>query len=122
MSAERFKTFEEFWPFYLREHANPVNRRLHQAGTTGALATLAYSVLRGKPAVAPLALVVGYGPAWVGHFIIEKNRPATFTYPAWSLLGDFKMNKLMWTGELDDELRRLGITFGETHASGDIAG
>lgn len=109
MSEERFQSFEEFWPYYLREHSDPTNRRWHQFGTTMALGVVATAIVRRKPAMIPLALLAGYGPAWVGHFIVEKNRPATFTYPAWSLIGDFKMNGMMWTGQLDAELQRLGL-------------
>jgi len=110
MTDTRYRTFEEFWPYYLQEHSDGFNRRLHQVGTTGALATVAMAVITRTPALVPLALVAGYGPAWVGHFMIEKNRPATFTYPVWSLLGDFKMNALMWSGKLDEEMQRLGVT------------
>lgn len=110
MAEKQYKTFEEFWPYYLGEHSDPVNRKAHQIGTTLALGTVAAAILLRKPAMIPLALVAGYGPAWVGHFIIEKNRPATFTYPLWSLIGDFKMNGMMWTGRLEGELQRLGIT------------
>ena len=109
MTTERFATFEEFWPYYLEEHSDPTNRRLHQVGTTLALGTVAASIAKRKPLWALGALVAGYGPAWIGHFIIEKNRPATFTYPLWSLAADFKMNGMMWTGRLDSELERLGL-------------
>lgn len=111
MSETRFQTFEEFWPYYLQEHADPVNRRLHQAGTTAAIGMFAAGLVLRKPWMMAVAPVCGYGPAWIGHFLIEKNRPATFTYPRWSLMGDFKMNALMWSGKLDDELERLGISF-----------
>lgn len=109
MSEQRYETFEEFWPHYLREHANPANRRLHQMGTTAALTVFGVGLLTRRKWMMAVAPVFGYGPAWIGHFIIEKNRPATFTYPAWSLIGDFKMNALMWSGQLDAELERYGI-------------
>lgn len=109
MSDEHFETFDDFWPYYLSEHSDPTNRALHFAGTTGALAVLGYSVAARKPRLLALAPVVGYGAAWIGHFLIEKNKPATFTHPLWSLMGDFKMAGLMATGQLDDELRRLGL-------------
>lgn len=106
---DRLQTFEAFWPYYLREHANPTNRLLHVAGTTGAAVTLAAALLTRRPKLLMLAPLIGYGPAWVGHFRIENNRPATFTYPVWSLMGDIRMNALFWSGRLDEELERLGI-------------
>ena len=106
-----FQTFEEFWPFYLGEHSNPLSRKLHIAGTSIAVLAAAYGVLRGKPKWIVLAPLFGYGPAWVGHYIIEKNRPATFTHPLWSLRGDFKMASLAYTGKLGGELERLGISW-----------
>lgn len=109
MSELRYETFEEFWPHYLREHANPQNRLLHQMGTTAALTVFGVGLLTRRKWMMAIAPVFGYGPAWVGHFIIEKNRPATFTYPKWSLIGDFKMNALMWSGQLNAELERYGI-------------
>jgi hypothetical protein len=122
MSPPHFETFEQFWPYYLQEHSSGLNRRLHQVGTTAAVATLAAAAVLRRPSIVPLALVAGYGPAWVGHFIIERNRPATFTYPAWSLLGDFRMNFMMWNGTLDDEMRRLGLTAASGPQVSDIAG
>lgn len=113
MDKPVFTSFEEFWPFYLGEHANPANRRLHQMGTTAALTVFATGLLLRKPKLMLAAPVFGYGPAWIGHFFVEKNKPASFKYPLWSFIGDFKMNGLMWTGKLDAELERLGIQFGE---------
>jgi hypothetical protein len=91
----RFETFEDFYPFYLEEHSHPDNRRLHIVGTGLALFLLAQMVLfhgiwNGLGLIF-WAAVIGYGFAWAGHYFIEKNKPATFTYPAWSLMGDFKM-------------------------------
>lgn len=85
-----FASFEEFYPFYLGEHANVVNRRLHFIGTTLVI-FLAISALFVGPKYLWALPVAGYGFAWVGHFIIEKNRPATFKHPLWSLMGDFRM-------------------------------
>ena len=106
-----FETFEEFWPFYLGEHSHPASRRLHITGTSVAVAIAAYGVLRGKAKWIALAPLFGYGPAWVGHYIIEKNRPATFTHPLWSLRGDFKMAALAFQGKLEQELEDLGISW-----------
>ena len=109
MSQETFETFEEFWPHYLREHSDPTNRALHAAGTLGAVAALGAAVASRKPQVALLAPLIGYGAAWIGHYAIEKNRPATLRHPVWSLRADTRMTRMMLAGELDDELHRLGI-------------
>ena len=109
MTDEHFETFEDFWPYYLHEHSDPTNRALHVAGTVAAAATLGAAVATRKPKLALLAPVIGYGCAWIGHYMIERNRPATFKHPVWSLMGDFKMTGLTVTGQLDDELRRYGI-------------
>lgn len=107
MSDETHDSFEEFWPYYLAEHGDPVNRWLHAIGTTGALATAAAALIQRKPKLLAFAPLIGYGPAWIGHFLIEKNRPATFKHPLWSLRGDFKMLRLMLADELDEEIYRL---------------
>ena len=106
MSEQRFQSFEEFWPFYVLEHANKTNRVLHFAGTSAALTILAAAAIKRKPALIPAALVAGYGCAWIGHFLVEGNRPATFKYPLWSLMGDFKMWSKMLRGTMDREVER----------------
>ncbi|MCA9571159.1 MAG: DUF962 domain-containing protein, partial [Myxococcales bacterium] len=98
--SDRYDTFEAFWPYYLSEHRNPVCRGLHYVGTGTGLAVAGLGTLMLNPFAIPAGMVCGYGAAWVGHFIIEKNRPATFTYPAWSLRGDMRMLKLKVTGRL----------------------
>ena len=87
----RFASFSEFYPFYLQEHSNPVSRRLHFIGSWGVLALLATAWFTGNTWWLLGALFCGYGFAWVGHFFFEKNRPATFKYPLWSLMGDWRM-------------------------------
>ena len=104
MSEARFASFQEFWPYYLREHARASTRWMHFVGTTLAFAVVGYAVVGRAPWLVAAALVPGYGFAWVSHFFIEKNRPATFTYPLWSLIGDFKMWALMATGRLGPEV------------------
>jgi len=106
MSDQRFESFEEFWPFYVREHSHPTNRRVHFVGTTGALGALASAAISGRWRRALLAPLFGYGAAWIGHFFVEKNRPATFQYPLWSLRGDFVMYTKMIAGTMDDEVAR----------------
>ncbi|HET9532139.1 MAG TPA: DUF962 domain-containing protein [Blastocatellia bacterium] len=97
---KRYRSFKEFYPFYLSEHSNSMCRRLHFIGSALVLVTLAYSVLT-QSWLALLALpVIGYGFAWAGHFFFEKNRPATFTYPLYSLIGDWVMFKNILTGKL----------------------
>lgn len=109
MSAERIASFAEFWPYYLREHSVPACRGLHYVGSTAALAVVAATIYFRNPWLLLLAPLVGYGFAWVGHFGIEKNRPATFKYPLWSLAADWKMWFLMLTGRLGAELARHGV-------------
>ncbi|MBS1970682.1 MAG: DUF962 domain-containing protein [Bdellovibrionales bacterium] len=94
------KSFAEFWPFYLQEHSNPTNRKLHFIGTSLVHLILIYAVVTQQWNLLWIVPVMGYGFAWVGHFIIEKNRPATFKHPLWSLMGDFKMFYLMLFGKL----------------------
>jgi hypothetical protein len=106
----RFSSYEEFWPFYVSQHLHPVCRALHFVGTTCVLASVAAAVLRSPwwLLAAPLA---GYGFAWVGHFFFERNKPATFTYPLWSLRGDFRMYRLTLLGRMPPELRRASELF-----------
>ncbi|MBU6296922.1 MAG: DUF962 domain-containing protein [Alphaproteobacteria bacterium] len=105
----RIDTFEEFWPFYLREHAKPRTRALHYFGTGLASACLLFFVVAGNPWILLGAPVAGYGPAWFAHFFVEKNKPATFTYPLWSLAGDFRMTFSWLTGHIAEDLVRAGV-------------
>jgi len=106
MSQQRYDSFTEFWPYYLAEHSKPGTRLLHLIGTSIALSTVVVLILIGKWWLFPLALIPGYGAAWIGHFFIEKNKPATFQYPLWSFMGDYKMIWMMLTGRLGDETVR----------------
>jgi hypothetical protein len=98
--AGTYRSFGEFYPFYLSQHANRTCRRLHFVGTTlGAAAILhSFSTLNFWWLLAGLA--AGYGFAWIGHSFFEKNRPATFTHPWYSLLGDWMMCRDMLTGRI----------------------
>jgi hypothetical protein len=87
-------SFDEFWPHYLAAHQNPLNRALHYAGTLSAVGAVAAGLITLNPLLVLAAIPIGYGPAWVGHFVFEKNRPATFVHPLWSLRGDFRMLRL----------------------------
>ena len=88
---DRIKSFEEFYPFYLKQHSNKICRLLHVIGTTVVLALAFTAVYHNIPALWIAVPIAGYGFAWVGHFFFEKNKPATFQYPLWSLRSDFKM-------------------------------
>jgi hypothetical protein len=107
--TSRYQSFKEFWPFYLGEHANPKNRKLHFMGTSLVLIIAAYAIASGHYKLLWIVPFAGYGFAWVGHFIVEKNRPATFTYPFWSLAGDFKMFFMTVSGRLQSELDKYKI-------------
>jgi hypothetical protein len=100
-------SFDEFWPHYVHAHRHPMNRALHYLGTTAFLGTAAAAAVTLNPGWLLLAPVVGYGPAWVGHFVFEKNRPATFQHPLWSLRADFRMASLAVRGQMAAEVDRL---------------
>jgi len=91
MADREFTDFEDFWPFYLSEHSNRTCRALHIVGTSGSLICLVLLLVTLNPYYFFAALACGYGCAWVGHFIFEGNRPATFKHPLWSFRGDLRM-------------------------------
>jgi hypothetical protein len=95
-----FKSFKDFYPFYLREHSNMTCRKLHFIGTCGVVALLLLFFFTGNVLVLGMIPLSGYGLAWVGHLLYEKNRPATFKYPLFSLLGDFRMFWDILTGKI----------------------
>ena len=99
-SPAGYAAFADFYPHYLRAHQNRTNRRLHFFGTTLVLLLVAGVLATGAWAWLFLVPVAGYGPAWVGHFYFERNRPATFSQPLYSLIGDFRMYADTWTGKI----------------------
>ena len=96
----RYASFREFYPFYLGEHANRTSRRLHVCGTLLALALAATALTTGRLALLWAVPIAGYAFAWVGHYFFEKNTPATFTHPLYSLRGDFTMMYEVLTGRI----------------------
>lgn len=95
-----FGEFKDFYPFYLSQHLNLACRRLHLMGITLGLIALLIVLSVGSWFYLPIPFVIGYGFAWIGHFFFEKNKPATFDYPLWSLRGDFVMIKDMLIGKI----------------------
>ena len=105
----RFQSFREFFPYYLQEHAKPACRAMHYVGSLLALGCLGAFFITLNWLFLPLMTVIGYGFAWASHAFIEKNRPATFTYPAWSLMGDYYMLFLWATGRLGRHLEAARV-------------
>lgn len=95
-----YKSFSEFYPFYLSQHANVTNRRFHLVGTMMFLIIALYSIIQWTAAFVLYIPLISYGLAWIGHFVFEKNKPATFKYPFYSLIGDFRMTYDIFRGKL----------------------
>jgi hypothetical protein len=107
----RYQNFADFYPFYLSEHRHPTCRLLHFIGSSLVLAILAFALISQRWAWLWLLPIAGYGFAWIGHFVFEKNRPATFSYPLWSFIGDWVMYGQLLRGKIGfspraDELMR----------------
>jgi hypothetical protein len=98
--------FTEFWPHYVLAHRQPLTRAFHVFGTILGWALLASAVILHKPWLVLMALLVPYAIAWISHFFVEHNRPATFDHPLWSFLADQKMLVLALAGKMDEEVRR----------------
>jgi len=106
MAEQHITSYREFWPVYVAQHGRPTTRLLHFIGTLGALALIAMAAALPQLWLLLAAPFSGYLFAWAGHFFIEKNRPATFTYPLFSLAGDFHMYGLMWLGRMNAQAAR----------------
>lgn len=104
-TEKRYTSFKDFYPYYLTEHSNSVNRLMHFIGTSLLIAVVLFAALIQNWFLLFLVPVIGYGFAWVGHFFIEKNRPATFTYPFYSLASDFVMFWHILTGQINKKLK-----------------
>jgi len=98
--ATTFKSFRDFYPFYLAEHRHPVCRRLHFIGSACVIVCVALAIVTLNAWWLAVALLAGYGFAWVGHFFFERNRPATFTHPIYSFVGDWVMFKDILAGKV----------------------
>ncbi len=107
MSEKNIKTYAEFWDFYVAEHSEPLTRLLHFVGTTLSLVIIMWIFRTGNLLYIPLCFVVGYGFAWFSHFVIEKNKPASFKYPLWSFISDYKMMFFMLIGKMNAEVERV---------------
>jgi len=121
MSTKDIQSFEEFWPFYVREHSRKATRSFHFAGTTVAGLTALAAIALRRPALVPAALVAGYGPAWFSHFFIEKNKPASFKHPLWSFAADWVMWSKILTGKMDAEVERIVSSNGKSHDEEEVA-
>ena len=98
--TDRYATFAAFYPFYLSEHANRTCRWLHFVGTSLVLGSILAAIVSRNAWWFAAAPVAGYGFAWAGHFFFERNRPATFAHPLYSLIGDFAMYRDMLIGRI----------------------
>jgi hypothetical protein len=99
-NSTRIQTYSAFFDFYLGEHSHPLTRGLHYLGSSLAMASVIWATVSGNGWFYLMAPLSGYACAWIGHFFIENNKPATFTYPLWSLIGDYHMFGLWFTGRL----------------------
>jgi hypothetical protein len=104
---DRHHTYSAFFDFYLGEHSRPLTRALHYVGSICGIAALITFITTGNPLWILAGLLAGYGCAWIAHFFVEHNKPATFKYPLWSFIGDYHMFFLWLTGQLDKRMKRV---------------
>ena len=106
-NEKRIENYEKFWDFYVAEHRHPMTRYLHFVGTTLSLVFTVWIIRSGSWLYFPLTLVIGYAFAWFAHFYVEHNKPATFKYPFWSFISDYKMVLYMLIGKMNGEVERV---------------
>ena len=118
MSANdhEFQSFDEFWPYYVAMHSQPSTRMVHAVGTVAGGVIALSGLVRLRPRIKRvlLGVLVGYGAAWATHFLIERNNPASFGYPAWSLQGDLEMLKMTLNGR-EEELTEIAESWLDEH-------
>ena len=112
MADKKYKTFWESYPYYLTEHSLPINRTLHFIGTGLVISLLIAGIVTGRGLFFILMPIAGYGFAWVGHFFLERNKPATFTYPLYSLASDFVMFWDILTGQIGKKVEEAKRNIG----------
>ena len=100
ISESKFNSFKEFYPFYLSEHRKSSTKLLHVIGSLGVISLVCYSIFTSNWKILYYTPLCGYSFAWIGHFVFEKNRPATFKYPLYSFMGDWVMLKDIFTGKI----------------------
>ena len=104
---KKIETYAEFWDFYVAEHSEPLTRLLHFIGTLLGIVLFVWIIRSGNWLYLPLCFIVGYAFAWLSHFFVEHNKPATFQYPLWSFISDYKMMFYMLTGKMNAEVERV---------------
>ena len=109
MDQTRFQNFKEFWPFYLSQHQNTTCRVLHYIGTSLGITLCSYFIHHQLFLAIPLSFIPGYAFAWTGHYLFEKNRPATFQYPFYSFAGDFVMLYYFFHGKIEKESSKAEV-------------
>ncbi len=109
MQTKKYQSIVEFYPFYLSQHLHPISRYLHVYATSMGVIIALTMLSKGYFLLFPLGLVVGYVGAWIGHFVFEKNRPATFKYPLYSFACDFLMIKDFFKGTLDEKIAQVKL-------------
>jgi hypothetical protein len=107
-------TFEEFWPYYVSQHLHPATRAIHVGATSAALACGTAGLALFNPVLVAAAPVIGYGPAWLSHFTIEKNKPASFGHPFWSFRADLRQVRKFYARTLEAEVQRVRQALGLT--------
>ncbi|MEM6273320.1 MAG: DUF962 domain-containing protein [Bacteroidota bacterium] len=115
MAEKKYKSLKEFYPYYLTEHADPVCRALHFIGTSGVFILPLIAIITQTWWLLALVPVAGYGFAWIGHALFERNKPATFTYPGWSLASDFIMYFDMITFRINRRLKEAQQIIGSAN-------